>query len=412
MIKLQQQHFNTYLKMLTMNLNKTKCKRILLLVCLFGFTELFFYARNLELVLLKRMNKATVKFLTKNMIQNSSYSVFNADKGSSGTSPPGFNEIKTLRSAQPEKKKVSSDRFNPLDYIPSVADCRDSEHVPYLSDKLTKKFLELPETRYEYSIAILTPVRNSEGALHKYRSQVSSLTYPHELLSVYFGEDGSTDNTFKESNRTAIILKNQHNFTEAKAIRLNISGGFQGPQHRRHEEWQQKTRRAHMAIARNLLMRYALQQNEYDYILWIDCDIEEFPPDLVQQMLFAKSDVVAVSCLMQSPFYKVKYDRNSWKETNVSLQVQNKLEPEALVLEGYRKTLRVYLPDLKAEGRIVSLDGVGGCALMVKADCFRSGLQFPEVVYKHHIETEGLAKMAHDMGYTVVGLPFVEVFHT
>lgn len=80
--------------------------------------------------------------------------------------------------------------------------------------------------------------------------------------------------------------------------------------------------------------------------------------------------------------------------------------------EGYKPTLRVMLPDLKGDGRRVDLDGVGACSLLVKADCHRNGIRFPGVIYKHHIESEGLAKMAKDMGYTFIGLPYVEVIHS
>lgn len=81
------------------------------------------------------------------------------------------------------------------------------------------------------------------------------------------------------------------------------------------------------------------------------------------------------------------------------------------MLEGYQPTRKKYLPDLKKEGRKVPIDGVGGCTLLVRADCHRKGLIFPPFIYQHHIETEGLAKLAKTMNFTVVGLPFVSVFH-
>ena len=87
------------------------------------------------------------------------------------------------------------------------------------------------------------------------------------------------------------------------------------------------------------------------------------------------------------------------------------MRENSLIVEGYGSTSRIYLPDLRGEGRVVPIDGVGGCTLLVRADCHRNGLDFPETLYKHHIETEGLAKKAKDMGYSVYGLPFVEVYH-
>jgi len=74
-------------------------------------------------------------------------------------------------------------------------------------------------------------------------------------------------------------------------------------------------------------------------------------------------------------------------------------------------TKRLYIHDLRSNMRSVPLDGVGGCVLMVKASRHREGLNFPTIIYKHHIETEGLGKLASDMGYSVCGLPYFEVLH-
>ncbi|XP_045202633.2 uncharacterized protein LOC123556100 [Mercenaria mercenaria] len=307
--------------------------------------------------------------------------------------------------------KIKYDRNKPLDYIPSVSEAVNNHEVPYITENITKRFLILPNVKYQEKVAILTPIRNAARALKRFGEQVGKLTYPHELMSLYFGEDGSIDNTIEIASITAHQLGTQSQFYTADVVRLNISGGLHGGVYVRHKEEVQRTRRAHMALARNRLLRFAQHQNKFDHILWIDSDVAELPVDLVQQMLFAKSDVVATCCLIKSRGKKMKYDLNSWRETNDSINSQSQLEPDDLVLEGYSKSLRIRLSDLKSEGRVVPLDGVGGCALMVRAECHRSGLQFPEVVYKHHIETEGLAKMARDMGYNVVGLPFVEIIH-
>jgi len=87
------------------------------------------------------------------------------------------------------------------------------------------------------------------------------------------------------------------------------------------------------------------------------------------------------------------------------------LPADALMIEGHRATKRRYLNDLKGEADLVRLDGVGGCVLLVAAELHRSGLVFPPFVFDHHIETEGLAKMAARMGVTLYGLPSVNVIH-
>jgi len=107
------------------------------------------------------------------------------------------------------------------------------------------------------------------------------------------------------------------------------------------------------------------------------------------------------------------FDRNTWRETPASLARQRALPRDALLLEGYTdNTRRQYLNDLKTEADLVRLDGVGGCVLLVATDLHRAGLVFPPFVFDHHIETEGLAKLAARMGVQPYGLPSVNVIHS
>ncbi|XP_060598951.1 uncharacterized protein LOC132752629 [Ruditapes philippinarum] len=300
---------------------------------------------------------------------------------------------------------------NPLKFIPKVPEYSASDIVPYLSDNITKKYLELPRTIYTYKIVILTPVCDVAHVLDNYMKQLAKLSYPHNLLSVYFGEDSSTDRTFDMATLIADDLKTNYGFHDAAAYHFNASGGVHGPWGEVHSRSSQYERRAHLAVSRNTLLKVGLKHGEFDYVLWIDSDIKQLPVDLIQQLIYAKSDVVVPSCLFESGDLKRTFDKNSWRETPASIEDQEHLPKDILIVEGYSTTRRIYLPDLKAEGRVVRLDGVGGCALLIKANCHRRGLMFPEKIYSNHIETEGLAKMADHMGFTVVGVPFVEVFH-
>ena len=54
---------------------------------------------------------------------------------------------------------------------------------------------------------------------------------------------------------------------------------------------------------------------------------------------------------------------------------------------------------------IIPLDGVGGTALLVKADVHRDGAMFPPFPFYHLMETEGFAKMARRLGWGCWGLP-------
>lgn len=64
------------------------------------------------------------------------------------------------------------------------------------------------------------------------------------------------------------------------------------------------------------------------------------------------------------------------------------------------------LPDVNGNQRhVIDLDGVGGTALLVKADVHRDGAMFPPFPFYHLIETEGFAKMARRLGWKSYGLP-------
>ena len=114
------------------------------------------------------------------------------------------------------------------------------------------------------------------------------------------------------------------------------------------------------------------------------------------------------------------YDFNSWVDSETAQQMGDKMGPDEVLFEGYAematyRSLMAHMAD-KWEGRdarkTMKLDGVGGTALMVKADVHRDGAMFPPFVFYHLLETEGFAKMARRLGYECWGLPnyFVSFF--
>lgn len=298
-----------------------------------------------------------------------------------------------------------------LDFIPRVPKYSESDIVPYINENITREYLKYPKRAYKEKIVILTPVCDVANKLDHFGKLLSNLSYPHQLISVYFGEDSSSDRTLDMATLVGDELVTKHNFHRAAAFHFNASGGVHGTWGDIHHRLSQLERRSHIAKSRNMLLKIGLASGVFDYVLWIDSDISKLPTDIIQQLLSANKDVVVPSCLFKSGKYKRIFDKNSWRETLRSLEDQSHLPKDILLVEGYTYTLRLYLPDLRADGRVVSLDGVGGCTLLVRSECHRNGLIFPEEVYKHHIETEGLGKMAKDMGYSVVGMPFVEVYH-
>lgn len=107
------------------------------------------------------------------------------------------------------------------------------------------------------------------------------------------------------------------------------------------------------------------------------------------------------------------YDYNSWQDSPTAQQLAAKLGPDDILLEGYAematyRSLMAYMADggTNADvGKEVVLDGVGGTALLVKAEVHRDGAMFPPFSFYHLIETEGFAKMAARLGWKSWGLP-------
>jgi peptide chain release factor subunit 1 len=153
-------------------------------------------------------------------------------------------------------------------------------------------------------------------------------------------------------------------------------------------------RRTVLARSRNQLLMRALEDEAW--VLWLDVDLTEYPPDLLERLLAAGKDIVQPHCVLE--YGGPSFDRNAWRDRG-----------------------RLYLHDLREEGDLVELDAVGGTVLLVRADLHRDGLIFPAFRYgvtshrsrpgRGEVETEGLGVMARDLGYTCWGMPHLEVLH-
>jgi hypothetical protein len=194
-------------------------------------------------------------------------------------------------------------------------------------------------------------------------------------------------------------------------------------------------RRATLAKSRNHLLFRALDDEEW--VLWLDVDVIEYPPDIIERLLATGKEIVQPNCVKH--YGGASFDLNAWRDRG-----------------------KYHLHDLKAEGDLVRLHAVGGTMLLVKADRHRDGLVFPPFLYGRknplirkqnyffakreliktgvrtllkrpttkdsfslittllnilrgrsvgEIETEGLGMMAYDMGLECWGMPHVEIRH-
>ena len=276
-----------------------------------------------------------------------------------------------------------------------------------LSMRHPRVMLEYNQQKQTPPIVILTPISNVARQLPQYIANLCSLTYPHSQISIVLGEDSSSDSTYDDALVALKLIKTY--FRSVKLFRLKRNEN-PWPYEYRHDEAYQRLRRAHLARSRNQLLSVGLQDEAW--VLWLDADVRYIPPDLIQQLMSAQQGIVAAACMYIKPSGQVDiYDRNTWRETEESRNFLRKHEDDFLMLEGYAPSMRLYLDDLRGGQRAVKVDGVGGCALLIKAEVHRDGLIFPPFIFGNEIETEALARMATAMGYQPYGMPYVEVYH-
>jgi glycosyltransferase involved in cell wall biosynthesis len=250
-------------------------------------------------------------------------------------------------------------------------------------------------------VLILTPVKNAIAYLPKYLDNLLNLSYPHDKLSLGFLESDSVDGSFqwleqhiphfKKEFRFVYLFKQDFNF-QTNLPRWDTSIQFQ--------------RRSILAKSRNRLLQQAL--TDEDWVLWLDVDVIDYPKDVIQQLLQAGKNITVPHCVVGEE--KRSFDLNTFRfkpEEN-----QRDWTPYLIdgIIQPPRGEGRLYLEDMRDES-ITKVDSVGGTMLMIKADLHRDGLLFPSFSYKQYIETEGLAMMAKDMGYSCWALPNLEIVH-
>lgn len=291
-----------------------------------------------------------------------------------------------------------------------------------------------PVARYKLNQVTITsqPVENKEHVLiltpmarfyQEYWHNLLSLTYPHELITLGFIIPKT-----KEGNAATAALQEQIHKTQKRGpekdrfksiiiLRQDFDPALASQdESERHKMSNQRARRAVMAKARNSLLFTTLGPFT-SWVLWLDSDVVETPPTLIQDLAKHDKPVIVANCFQR--FYNAEkkkmderpYDYNSWQDSETATNMAATMGPDEILLEGYAEmaTYRTLMAHMSTEGGdanlIVPLDGVGGTALLVKADVHRDGAMFPPFAFYHLIETEGFAKMAKRLGWQPYGLP-------
>ena len=270
-------------------------------------------------------------------------------------------------------------------------------------------------------ILILTPLaRFYQG----YWDNLVELTYPHQYISLGFIIPKTKEGNAATATLQAAIKKTQSGPIDARFASISIlRQDFEPPiesqdEKERHKFENQKMRREAMSRARNSLLFTTLGPST-SWVLWLDADIVETPNGLIEDLTSFNKDVIVPNCYQRYYNDDTKsmeirpYDYNSWVDSPQSLEMAKSLGPEEIMLEGYAemptyRTLMAHLADTSEERdakTLMELDGVGGTALMVKADVHRDGAMFPPFPFYNLVETEGFAKMARRLGWKCYGLP-------
>lgn len=247
-------------------------------------------------------------------------------------------------------------------------------------------------------VLILTPVKDATPHLNRYFENLASLDRTGLTISVAMLESDSLDATFAAADLGLKKIKDRFERTELwrRPFGYRIPAGL--------PRWtleHQLPRRSVLARSRNHLLFRALRDEEW--VLWLDVDVIEYPPDLIQRLLSVGKSIVHPHCVLA--YGGPTFDRNAWAGR----------PPRTM-------------DAMRQEGPIVPLDAVGGTCLLVEADLHRDGLIFPPYLYGRahpaarvpsywapeepgEIETEGFGLMARDMGVQCWGLPTFEILH-
>ncbi|ORZ07052.1 hypothetical protein BCR41DRAFT_340528 [Lobosporangium transversale] len=265
------------------------------------------------------------------------------------------------------------------------------------------------------SVLILTPLMDAAMYLKGYFRTLSQLSYPKELISLGFlvstvTKDSQQDPTLQTLRSHISSLPIRPSYKRITIIH-QASEATDFKHDERHAFEYQKARRKELARCRNILLTSALMDEAW--VLWLDVDVIHYSPSLLLELMQLDKDIVVPNCFRFEPAWpkarRVPYDRNNWYETTESMAHQRTLDPS---YEQYHPTFRQSMTDLDLyTPRLVPLDGVGGTFTLVKAAVHRSGVIFPIEPVDHEIETEGMAKWAKRLGFSVFGIPHLSVLH-
>ena len=192
------------------------------------------------------------------------------------------------------------------------------------------------------SVLILTPLARF---YQEYWENLEKLTYPHDLISLGFiipkGREGNlATSQLQERIQKTQAPTNKNRFASITILRQDTEPIVPQLESDRHALDVQKERRAAMSRARNSILFTTLGPTT-SWVLWLDSDIVETPPSLIQDLASHNRPVIVPNCF-QRYYDKEKrevlsrpYDFNSWQDSPTAQGLAEKMGPEDILLEGY-----------------------------------------------------------------------------
>lgn len=254
------------------------------------------------------------------------------------------------------------------------------------------------------NVAVFVPVRDGTPFLARNLDLVAALDYPKEKLRIVYCEGDSIDGS-------RALLKKLCDQRQSEFRDIDILGHHSGTAFQRKHRWKpqlQLKRRGAIAGARNTLIREGLS-DEDDWILWLDVDVSDFPTDVLRTLLATGEKIVTPDCVTEPG--GSSYDLNAYLDSGKPADSEYyKYVVGGLFQPPSSYYHRLHLHDMRYLDK-VPLSAVGGTMLLVHSSVHRAGLDFPQMPYKHLIETEAFGRLANDAGLRPVGLPNIEIVH-
>lgn len=192
------------------------------------------------------------------------------------------------------------------------------------------------------AVLILTPLARF---YQEYWDNLVKLSYPHELISLGFiipkGREGNqATKELQERIAKTQAPTNKNRFASITILRQDEEPRIGQSESERHAMAAQKERRAAMSKARNSLLFTTLGPTT-SWVLWLDSDIIETPPTLIQDLASHDKPIIVPNCFQRYMNTETEamdirpYDYNSWQDSPTAQEMAAKMGPDEVLLEGY-----------------------------------------------------------------------------